>query len=100
MDRSSFSCNNQFVVQYINFFRLLYKIAENLKQFYPQEKSLSQILSNEVLNRITSLKNLSENPNKLTSQEAGMDLKNVEKYFNEITNPSIKKYLTVIGQYF
>lgn len=42
---------------------------------------------------------MSEKPSKTSLQSTGLTLKNVEQYFNLNSNPSIKKYLRVIGDY-
>ena len=42
---------------------------------------------------------MSEKPSKTSLQNTGLSLKNIEQYFNLNSNPSIKKYLRVIGDY-
>lgn len=60
-------------------------------------KQLVQSLSNEVLDRVMFIKNLAG----ATNQKADvLEFKETEKYFNEQANPAIKKYRTVIQEYY
>jgi len=88
--------NNQILVNYINMFRLLYKILDQLTIHRPSLKQLMQSLSNEVLDRVAFIRNVATASSLKTDV---LDFKETEKYFNEQTNPSIKKYRIVIQEY-
>lgn len=89
--------NNQILVNYINMFRLLYKILDQLTVHRPQLKQLIQCLSNEVLDRVLYVRSVAT---ALHQKEGVLDLKDTERYFNDQCNPSIKKYRTVIQEYY
>jgi hypothetical protein len=60
-------------------------------------KSLIQALSNEVLDRVIFIRNVAT----ATNQKGDvLDLKETDKYFNDLINPAIKKYRTVIQEYY
>lgn len=93
--------NNNIVVIEINSFRLLFKILEKAKKYIPEEKELIYAFGNEVVRRVTNLMNVAcpeENENKSIRQDYG--LSDAETYFAEKTNPGIKKYKSVIREYF
>jgi hypothetical protein len=52
LPKSLIDRNNTVVVHYINTFRLLYKILEQIKLNRPEETELIQIMVNEILARV------------------------------------------------
>ena len=51
-------------------------------------------LGQEVIRKVTNLKNCCDN----VKEEYGLSM--VDKYFDEKSNPSIKKYKSVVGEYY
>ena len=72
----------------------MFKILEKIKKFFPDEVNLCHAICDDVIKRVTSLKKCCDEK----SSEFG--LKQTLSYFDERSNPSIKKYKSVIGEYF
>lgn len=86
--------NNGLLVNEINTFRLLFKIYEKLKKLYQNEHDLLSVLGQQVLKRVIGLKKHCE------EVVGDFGLISIERYFDEKTNPSIKKYKSVIREYY
>ena len=73
---------------------MLFKIYEKVKSLYEKENNLLAVLGEEVLKRVTNLK-------KHCDEKIGdYGLASTERYFDEKVNPSIKKYKSVIREYY
>ena len=94
--------NNNTLILEINTFRLLFKIYEKIKKYLLDERQLASLIGNEVIKRVTNIMSIvcpdKENPLGYKGEEIG--LLDIKLYLNEETNPSIKKYKTVVQQYF
>jgi hypothetical protein len=94
MPKSLIERNNTIVVNEINTFRLIYKLMEKVKRNMPREEVLVGLLGNEVIRKVTALRNCFQNG----VNEYGLSM--IESYMNERSNQSIKKYKSVVMEYF
>lgn len=88
--------NNGILVNEINTFRLIYKIMDKLKKMYNGETELIRTLGQEVIRRVTELKTFCDDG----KDKQGYGLSMVESYLNERANPTVKKYKSVISEYY
>lgn len=104
LPKNVIEANNNVLVIEINTFRLIYKILEKLRKCEPQSKELMQYLGSEVLKRVKCLKTFccdgDENGNNKVKLGLFYGVKEAESYLNELKNPSIKKYKSVVKEYF
>lgn len=104
LPKNVIEANNNVLVIEINTFRLIYKILEKLRKCEPQSKELMQYLGSEVLKRVKCLKTFCCDGDENGSSKVKLGLfygvKEAENYLNELKNPSIKKYKSVVKEYF
>lgn len=100
LSKSVISHNNNLVIKEIILFRLYFKALQKLKSSnqLSSPAQLKNILGNQTIRRVALLKKL------ICSEEISANqhysLKNVETYLNPIFNPEIKKYKSVVNEYF
>ena len=79
-------------------FRIYYKTLQKLQDNKEVPENLKNILGNETIRRVTLLKKL------VCSGEMNVNnqfsLVEVDSYLNPLQNPDIKKYKSVIDEYF
>lgn len=86
--------NNGVLINEINTFRLLFKILEKLRRNFSGEDGLMNSIGGEILKKVTKLKKCCE------EHSDEYSIISAQKYFDEKVNPSIRKYKSVIREYF
>lgn len=69
-------------------------MLEKIKKNFSDEVNLVKMISDEVIKRVISLKKCCED------KTSDYGLKQTLSYFDERSNPTIKKYKSVIAEYF